>query len=424
MNRPWRLAVVALLSFVVPHVPPLCAAEPTKDWPQWRGPNRDAASTEKGLLKEWTEGGPALAWKASGLGRGYGSLVLAGGKIFVMGQRQDAEQVLALEGSHGQELWSAQVGGASGDGPSSTPTIDGDRLYALGSLGDLVCVKVADGHELWRKSLTKDFGGSVPTWKYCESPLIDGNRVVVSPGSATATMVALNKHSGEVIWKTAIPSGGGSGFGYSSAVISEGAGVRQYVQLLGAGTGCVGVHAESGKLLWQYTRVSNGTASIPTPIVDGNHVFCTSGYGTGAALLELSRDGDRVAAREVYFLEGGKLQNHHGGMVKVGSHLFGGHGHGNGFPVCVEMKSGKIKWGGNMRGPGSGSAAVVYADGCLYFRYENGLMALIEASTDQYRLKGQFKIPEVNAPSWSHPVVADGKLYLREQNNLFVYSVR
>jgi outer membrane protein assembly factor BamB len=200
--------------------------------------------------------------------------------------------------------------------------------------------------------------------------------------------------------------------------------VRQYVQLLGAGTGIVGIRATDGKLLWQYAKVANGTASIPTPIVMGDLVFCSSGYGTGSALLKLQRDGDGVKAEEQYFLKANVLENHHGGMVRVGDFVYCGHKHNEGFPICVEIKSGKPAWGGNMRGPGSGSAAVVYADGRLYFRYQNGLMALIDASTEGYSLKGTFTIPETGGPSWSHPVVAGGKLYLREQNNLFVYDVK
>ncbi|HLJ12159.1 MAG TPA: PQQ-binding-like beta-propeller repeat protein, partial [Planctomycetaceae bacterium] len=305
---------------------------------------------------------------------------------------------------------------------SSTPTLDGDRVYAIGPQGDLVCLNSADGKPQWQVSFTRDFGGSVPGWKYCESPLIDGEKLVCTPGGNEATVVALDKATGKTIWKCAVPGGAGSGYGYSSIVISEGAGVRQYVQLMGAGTGCIGVAAADGKFLWNYPRVSNGTASIPTPIVHGDYVFCSSGYGTGSALLKLSRSGSGVKAEEVYFLNPNQLQNHHGGLVLVDDYIYGGHGHNNGLPICVELKTGKIKWGGK-RGPGSESAAVVYADGQLYFRYQNGVMALIQASPKGYKLNGKFTIPQVSGPSWSHPVVAGGKLYLREQNNLFVYNV-
>ena len=397
-------------------------ADAKSDWHQWRGPKRDAVSTEKGLLKQWGEDGPPLAWKSSGLGSGFASIVIADGRIFTMGRRKNAEHLIALSGKDGKELWSLKVGTDAADEPSSTPTVDGDRVYAVGTRGDLLCATVT-GKELWKKSYVTDFGGSVPTWKYCESPLVDGDKLICSPGSREATLVALNKKTGDVIWKTAVPNGGGNGSGYSSVVISEGAGVRQYVQLLGAGTGCIGVEAATGKLLWKYARVGNGTASIPTPIVDGNYVFCSSGYGTGAALLELHAEKGGVTASEVYFLNGNDFQNHHGGMIHVGPYIYCGHGHNQGFPICIDMKSGKTVWGGKQRGAGTGSAAVVYADGKLYFRYQDGIMALVDASKDGYQLDGSFKIPEVSRESWSHPVVAGGKLYLREQDNLFVYQL-
>lgn len=392
------------------------------DWPQWRGPRRDGVSAEHDLLQSWSDKGPPAAWSANGLGRGYASIAIVDGKIYTMGKLDNAVSLLALDGGDGHKLWATPVG-TQADEPSSTPTVDGDRVYALGPFGDLVCVQASDGKVLWQKSYTRDFGGSVPTWKFCESPLIDGDNLICTPGGPQATLVALNKLTGELIWKCAVPSGAGSGSGYSSPVISEGAGVKQYVQMLGQGTGCVGVSASDGKLLWNYPKVANGTATIPTPIVRGDFVFCSSGYGTGSALLKLSKAGKGVKAKEIYFLNANTLQNHHGGLVLLGDYIYGGHGHNNGLPICVELKSGKVKWGGKQRGPGSESAAVVCADGQLYFRYQDGLMALISASPKGYKLNGTFKIPDVSGPSWSHPVVADGKLYLREQDHLFVYDV-
>lgn len=393
------------------------------EWPQWRGPNRDAVSTDKGLLQKWDNSGPPLAWQAKGLGGGLASVVLSDGKLYTMGRRQGNELLLALDAGDGKELWSARISSGPAENPSSTPTVDGALVFALSSHGDLAAVETATGKEVWRRSYTKDFGGTVPVWKFCESPLVDGDKLICTPGSREATLVALDKRTGAVIWKTSTPNGGGSGYGYSSPVISNGASVKQYVQVLGAGTGCIGVAADSGKLLWNYARVGNGTATIPTAIAQGDFVFCTSGYNTGSVLLQLVRAGDGVKAQEKYFLKGNECQNHHGGMIRIGDHIFGGHGHNNGFPICVEMKTGKIVWGGNQRGPGSGSAAVVYADGQLYFRYQDGQMALISASPAGYQLNGTFKIPDVKGPSWSHPVVVGGKLYLREQDNLFVYQV-
>ncbi|RPI83663.1 MAG: polyvinylalcohol dehydrogenase, partial [Planctomycetaceae bacterium] len=291
-------------------------------WPQWRGPKRDAVALEKGLLKTWPEQGPSLIYRSRGLGRGYASVAISGGRIFTSGKLDDGEYLFAVQLENGTPVWKTRIGDPTGDGPSSTPTVDGDRVYAVGAMGDLICAQSRDGKELWRKSYTKDFGGSVPTWHYCDSPLVDEDKLICTPGSAEATVVALNKQTGSVIWKSAIPGGGGSGFGYASPVLSEGAKVRQYVQLLGSGTGVVGVRAADGKPLWQYQRVSNGTASIPTPIVDGDFVFCSSGYGTGAVLLKLVPDGGGVKAEEQYFLKASDFENHHGGMVRIGPHIF------------------------------------------------------------------------------------------------------
>ena len=396
-------------------------------WPQWRGPHRDGVSEEKGLLREWGANGPPLAWKVKGLGVGYSSVVIGDGRIFTMGKRGNEEFVIALENkADGKELWATQVGKAWGDGPRCTPTLDGDRVYAIGPYGDLICVEAASGKEIWRKNFGKDFGGKMMSgWGFCESPLIDENKLVCTPGSNDAAIVALNKLTGETIWKSAFPemgigARGKDGAGYSSIVISNAAGVKQYVQL--TGRGCIGVKADDGKFLWGYNAIANGTANIPTPIVDGDFVFCSSGYGTGAALLKLSKAGDGVKADQVYFLDPKVMQNHHGGLVKIGDYIYGGHGHNKGFPICIEMKSGKVMWFEG-RGPGTGSAAVVAADGQLYFRYQDGIMALIEATPESYKLHGTFHIPDVSSPSWAHPVVANGKLYLREQDQLFVYNV-
>jgi outer membrane protein assembly factor BamB len=293
-------------------------------------------------------------------------------------------------------------------------------VYAITPAGDLVCLDAKNGKPVWTKNFATDFKGKMMSgWGYCESPLIDGQNLICSPGADAAAVVALNKKTGKPVWSCAVPNCGGAA--YSSVVISQGGGVKQYVQLLGRGI--VGAAAKDGKLLWSYNRVANGTANIPTPLVQDDYIFCSTGYNTGAALLKLEKKGSSINAREVYFLPASTLQNHHGGMVLIDDHVYCGHGHNNGFPVCVELKTGKVAWNKG-RGPGSGSAAVVAADGHLYFRYENGVMALIEATPDGYNEKGTFKIPDCRDPSWPHPVVVDGKLYLREQDALLCYSLK
>jgi outer membrane protein assembly factor BamB len=399
------------------------------DWPQWRGPNRDSVSTETGLLDKWPEDGPPLLWTAKNLGAGLSSVSLQGGHIYTMGDRGEQQFVICLNAEGGDEIWSTPVGKkwvAHNDdpGPRCIPAADGDLVYALGSDGDLVCLESATGKVHWKLNFQKDFGGKRPHWGFTESPLVDGDWLVCTPGGKDAMMVALNKLTGEPVWKCAVPDfgkGGGGGAAYSSIVVSDAAGVKQYVQLIGHGL--IGVAAADGKFLWGYNKIANGTANIPTPIVRGDYVFDSTGYGTGAVLLKLSKDGDVVKADEVYFLKHEDLQNHHGGMVLVGDYLYGGHGHGAGAPICLEFLTGKIKWKEN-HGPGSGSAAVLYADGKLYFRYQDGTMALIEATPEHYNLISRFQIPDVKSPSWPHPVIAGGKLYLREQDSLLCYRLK
>lgn len=392
------------------------------EWQSWRGPKRDGISAETGLLTEWSEQGPALVWTADGLGNGFSSIAVAGGRIYTMGARKGGTYLICLD-LDGKELWGARVG--SGD-PNSTPTVDEDRVYSLDRNGELACVGTQSGNILWTKSFTKDFGGKMMSgWGYSESPLVDGDRLIVTPGAQDAMLVALDKKSGDVIWKSAVPelgNKGKDGAGYSSVVISHAAGVKQYVQLVGRGI--VSVQASDGKFLWNYNRITNGTAAIPTPIVREDYVFCSSGYGDGgAALLKVRKNGDQLSADEVWYKKSSELQNHHGGVVLIGDYLYMGHGHNNGFPVCVEFLTGKDVWRPG-RGPGSGSAAIVSADGHLYFRYESGEMALIEATPQGYRLKGHFKIKTTHSKSWPHPVIVGGKLYLRDQHNLHCYDVR
>jgi outer membrane protein assembly factor BamB len=398
----------------------------TGEWPQWRGPNRDGISTETGLLDSWPEDGPPLLWKAGGLGNGFSSVAVAQGKIFTMGRFGRTEKLIALDVNDGSQLWATDAGTGSGQrGPNSTPTVSGDLVFGVTFDGDLLCAETETGREIWRKSFPRDFGGKMMSgWGYSESVLVDGDRVICTPGSAQAMLAALDRRTGKVIWTTAVSpaSGGDRGAAYSSVVISHAGGTKQYVQLVGAGV--IGVDATNGELLWGYNEIANGTANIPTPIVSNDYVFCSTGYGDGGtALLRISGQRGRISPQEVYNLPADKTQNHHGGSILLGDHIYMGHGHNNGFPLCMELESGDDAWRPG-RGPGTGSAAIAYADGHLYFRYENGVMALIEATPEEYRLKGQFRIPINHGQSWSHPVIADGKLYLRDQHELVCFNIR
>lgn len=419
------LAALALLAGVLP-----VSAD---DWPQWRGPSRNGKSAETGLVTQWPEGGPPLVWRAGGLGRGYSSVAVVGERIVTLGDQDDGQYVVALSRDGGKKLWATKIGPVWDNefpGSRSTPTVDGNRIYALGTEGDLVCLGLADGEVIWRRHLVKDFGGALMLaqgkvhWKWAESPLVDGDRVIVTPGGDEATVVALDKATGKELWRSAAPALEGEGIAgaaYASAVISEGAGRRQVVQLVGYGA--IGLDADSGRYLWGYGRVANPIANIATPIVDGNHVFVSTGYGTGSALLELTpSEQGVVAAKEVYFLDPKTMQNHHGGLILHQGYVYTGTGHNKGFPLAVEMAIGEVAWGPE-RNAGSASAAVIYADGHLYFRYQNGLMLLVEATPEGYREKGSFQIPDIDQFSWSHPAISNGQLFLREQDNLFVHDL-
>ncbi len=426
-----RLVALALIIAALGIEGSALAARAGGNWPQWRGPKRDGISTDVNLLQAWPAGGPPKLWVASGLGGGFSSVSIANGRIFTMGDRRDGQYVFGLDEANGQIQWSTRVGGRHDDddrgGSRGTPSIDGDLLYAIDTDGDIVCLETATGKERWRRSMPRDFGGRMmSSWMFSESPLVDGDRVIVTPGGRTAAMVALDKLTGKDVWRATVPSigsAGSDGAGYSSIVISNGGGVKQYVQLMGRGL--VGIRAADGVFLWGYNRVANGTANISTPVVKDDFVFGSTSYGTGAALVQLSPDGaGKVKATEKYFLDGNTFQNHHGGFVLIDGVVYGGHGQNNGFPVAIDMLTGRMLWT-RVRGAGTGSAAVTAADGRLYFRYEDGTMALIAANPAEYQLISTFKIPNSGRlPSWSHPVISDGKLYLREQDFLNVYSIR
>ncbi len=403
------------------------------DWPQWRGPGRDGKSTETGLNLNWNERAPELLWMVDGMGAGYASLAITEGMLFTTGNRDDGQYVAAFSADDGTEIWATRLTDGNPDhsypGSRCTPTVDGDRVYAVTSDGQIGCVRLSDGEVVWKRHMAEEFGGRMMSgWGYSESPLVDGDLVLCTPGGQDAMIVALNKLSGEEVWRSAVPEigeAGRNGAAYSSIIVTEAAGVRQYVQIIGRGA--IGVRASDGQFLWGYNRIANGTANIPTPIPVENFVFVSTGYGAGAALLELIANEDgSVDAVEQYFLGPQTFENHHGGMILEGEYVYAGHKHGNGFPICIEWRSGDIVWGGEIRGAdgdGSGSAAITYIDGQIIFRYQNGEVALVDATPEGYQLRGHFMPVYQERESWSHPVVVDGRMYLREQNKLMCYEL-
>ena len=407
----------------------VAVAAKTDDWPQFRGPGRDGISAETGLLSQWPADGLPLLWQCEGLGKGYSSVSIADGKIFTMGDRKDADGkehqfAMAFDLDTRAELWATRVGPPHSDGPRCTPTWDDGVVYVLGTSGDLLTLQADSGQMIWQCNLSDDFGGMMMSgWKFSESPLIDGDRLICTPGGPEAAMVALDKRTGDTIWKCEMPpigDAGKDGAGYSSAVVAELAGVRQYVQLLGRGV--IGVDADTGRFLWGYNRIANGVANIPSPVVRGDYVFTTTSYQTGCALLHIQRDGDRFTAEEVYFLGPRDFENHHGGVILLGDYIYGGDGQNNGNPTCLKLATGEIMW--KERGPAAGSAAIVYADGHLIFRYDRGPLALIEATPEGLRIKGRLDPVRGSGPAWAHPVIHQGRLYLRHGDLLACYDLR
>ncbi len=395
------------------------------DWPQWRGPHRNGVSEETGLLKEWPTGGPKLLWKITDAGNGYSTPAVVGNRLYLLGNEGlDNEFVAALSTEDGKRIWTSKLGkvGSPNQKPSfpaarSTPTVDGDLIFALGSDGDIACLETATGKIRWQKHLRTDFGGKPGVWAYAESPLIDGDTVVCTPGGTDATLIALNKKTGEVIWKAASPEGDAAGF--ASPISFDAGGTKEYVQLVEKGL--IGVDAKTGKIAWKYSKpTSKYGANIPTPLVSQDMIYVGSA-GTGGGAVRIKGKDGSMEAEQLYFEA--KLPTAIGGSVKLGDYLYGTTGQAL---LCANFKTGEIKW----ENRSIGTASLCFADGRLYLHGENGEVALVDPSPDEYREKGRFtpaEQPKHGNPmekAWAYPVVANGHLYIRDHGNVWCYNVK
>jgi len=393
-------------------------------WPQWRGPNRDGVSIETGLADQWPSEGPRLEWSITGLGEGYSTPSVAGDRVYLLGTSGNTEQLHCLNLDDGKMVWSAPLGQKAGvgyPGPRGTPAIDGDAVYAMGSDGTLVCADLVRGRVRWQKNL-KQFGGRHGEWGYAESPLIDGDKLICTPGGDRSTLLALRKINGTPMWQGAAGelSGGDQSAkayttaGYSSPIVAEISNVRQYIVFLRGGV--VGFDANTGQPLWHYDAPANQTANCSTPICFENAVFAASGYGTGGGKANISGKGKNWNVDEKFFVN--KFENHHGGFVLVDGFIYGTN---NSVLMCVDWKSGDILWQDRCVGKGS----ITYADGNLIVRGERGEVAMVEATSESYRERGRFKQPErSDQNAWPHPVVANGKLFLHDWDRLFCYDLQ
>lgn len=396
------------------------------DWTQFRGPQRNGASLETGLLQEWPKDGPKLIWQVKDIDEGYGTPAVIGQRLYLLSSKGlDNEFVQAISSNDGKRIWSTTIGkvGNPNQVPPypkarSTPTVDGAFLYAFGSDGDIACLKAAGGKTLWQKNVRKEFGGKPGIWAYAESPLIDGDAVVVTPGGSEATILKLNKKTGTILWKSAVP--GGDAAGYSSLAVIEAAGRKQYVQFLEQGL--VGVDAATGKFLWRYTGMVGTPANMCMPVVSGSYIYHANPRRVAAALLQIKQSQDQIAAEQVYLERG--LPNDIGGQALAGNYLYGTNADGG--LMAVDFKMGKILW----KAEGIGSGSILYADGRLYIHGENGVVALAEATPEAYREKGRFTPPDppkhtggAMEKAWTYPIVANGRLYIRDLGTLWCYDI-
>jgi outer membrane protein assembly factor BamB len=407
-----RLLLAAICGALL--VPVTWAQQPAPaDWFQWRGPNRDGISQEKGLLQEWPKAGPPMAWRTNGVGNGYSSFSSSGGRLYTLGARAGTEYVIALDRASGKKVWEAQNGrrfqNDRGDGPRSTPTVDGDRLYVLGGSGDLTCLDAATGQKVWSINIVQKFGGVNPYWGYSESPLIVGDRILVNTGGRRAGIVAVAKADGSTLWQQH-----SDGAGYSSPMLMRTGSLNQVIFFTESRT--MAVDPRDGRLLWSYNKANNGTANIATPIVRGTLVFVSSDYGTGGALLDVRAAGNLATANEVYFTR--DMRNHHASSVLVGDYLYG---FSSSILTALKFDTGAMAWRDRSVGKGS----LIFADNRIVLYSEDGVVGLADASPDAYRERGRFSIPQQSgSPTWSHPIVSNGLLVIRDQDNVFAYTVR
>jgi outer membrane protein assembly factor BamB len=411
------------------------------DWPQFRGPHRDDISSETGLLQQWPAKGPTLLWTYREAGVGYSGPAIVGERLYIMGARGDTEYVFALDISkQGKQIWATPIGPRFdwkknadqwNQGPAATPTVDGDTIYAQGGQGILVCVDATTGAVHWKKNLPKDLHAAVnnypgtPTglgWGFTSSPLVDGNKLIIQPGGPDGTLAALDKKTGNVIWRS---KGFTDGASYASPIAADVGGQREYIQLTNGGL--TGVSAKDGETQWHFAKPYT-VVVIPTPLFHENKVYCTASGG-GCSLVGLSTAAGKVKVRKIY--SNHNLTNQSGGVLLLNQHVFG-YGDSRGWE-CQDFTTGEIF--GRDR-PALGRGSLTYADGRLYcYGEDDGTVVLVDANPakwtkNRWTEHGRFIIPEHSklrkplGKIWTHPVVANGRLYLRDQNLIFCYDIK
>jgi len=396
-----------------------------QDFPGWRGTNNDGVVKDASINLDWSEKKPALAWTFRQAGLGYSSPSIVGTTLYCQGAMDEKGFAFALDTKTGNLKWKQELGSEivedRENAPRGTITVDGDKLYLIRGIGQIHCLSAVDGKEIWKKDLVKDFGGKIMSrWGYSESPLVDGNLVICTPGGSRGTLVALDKNTGATVW---VSKEWTHEAGYSSPIVAEVNGVRQYIQQ--AAKGVAGVSEKDGKLLWKVEIDGYKTAVVPTPVYQDNVVYVASGYNAGCTAIRLTKTGDTFKAETIYANK--NMVNHHGGVVLVDGHIYG-YSDPSGW-VCQNLKTGETIWKEKIKEVGKGAVLAVN-DRLLLLDERTGLVTVVAASPDGWKEFGRMVIPgrtEMETKDnmiWVHPVVANGKLYIRDHDLLFCFDLK
>jgi outer membrane protein assembly factor BamB len=397
--------------------PPLAStAELGPFWPQFHGPNRDNVSTETGLLDKWPEEGPELIWTADGIGFGFSSASIADGRIYTAGNLEGQTVVSALD-MDGQILWKTPNGKAWSNpfpGTRGTPTVDGGHVYHESAHGDVTCFDAASGKKTWSLNVLGRFESENIRWGLSESLLIDGDRVICCPGGPQTCMVALDKHTGQVVWQA---ESAGDGAGYASPTLVEHEGLRIILTL--TAKAMIGVDAHSGKLLWRTDYTTLHDENVLRPVFHDGRVF-VSGLKTGSVQWKVHVDGRSASVEEAWRSD--QMDNHHGGVVLVDGFLYGASCTRNDAKwICLDWNTGEMRYA--EKGVGKGS--LTCADGMLYTLHRGHVVGLVKATPEAHKVVSRFTLPKGGfGPSWAHPVVCGGRLYVRHGEFLYAYDVR
>lgn len=419
--RPLSLStLVSSLVLILGSIPWAAAQSPVEDWPQFHGPRRDNISTETGLLKRWPEEGPKLLWEANGIGHGWATVSIADGRIYTAGDIDDRTVVTALD-LDGKTIWQQANGAAyAGQFPGGrgTPTVDSGRVYHLSGIGNLGCFDAKTSLPVWSVDVLKRFGGRNIQWGLAESVTIDGQKVICCPGGEDIGIVALDKNTGETVWTC---RGIGDKPAYTSGILVDYGGLRQFITTMSASA--VGVDVETGRLLWRYERDAPYDVNVATPVYHDGHVAISTTWGRGTTLLKLNVDGRNCSVEPVWHTA--EFDIEHGGFLLADGYLYGlaDGNHKRRHWACVDWRTGEITY--DSTGPGKKSAAPSYADGMLYLLGDDRTVALVPATPEKFEVVSQFELPRgPEGPTWAHPVVHGGRLYLRHSDWLYAYEVR